>query len=197
MFHYEQIEVNARIPVEEPEMKFSWAVVLLLLVGFAIPRTSAAQVSVYGDFSATKLQNLVSDDILYGATTGVLADVVTRKHLVASADIQGRFVYGDSESMDGVTVGPRFAIPLKHGFAPYGEFMVGFARFHGNAQSVYYNGTSQTTDSTIQLNGGLTKRLTPRFDAFGEFSYAEYFAYGGQYNPKTFSVGAVFHFTKR
>jgi len=54
-----------------------------------------------------------------------------------------------------------------------------------------------TTDSQIQINGGLAKRVSPRWDISVDYSYSQYYALGGQYNPKTFSVGAIYHFVKR
>lgn len=180
-------------------MKFSWAV-LLVLVGLAVPRASQAQVSVYGEFSASDFHNLVSRDFLYGATGGLLYDGPTIfHHVVVSADIQGRFVNGAGDTWNGITVGPRFTVPFKHfgRIAPYGEFLVGFARFNGNQASYIENGSGVTTDSTIQVNAGVSKPISPRFDVVADYSYAQYYAYGGQYNPKTFSLGTIFHFTKR
>jgi len=173
-------------------MKRGW-LVLLLVGGLAAPAVSHAQVSAYGEFSASDLHNLVSQDILYGATTGVLVDGPhVFRALLVSADIQGRFVRKSGESLNGVTIGPRFSLPLKFGgLAPYAEFMVGFARYnnpnHGGA----------TTDSTIQANAGVTKRVSPRWDIAAEYSYSQYYALGGQYNPKTYSIGAVYHFVRR
>ena len=183
-------------------MKFCWAV-LLLLVGLAVPRASQAQVSAYGEFSATDLTNLVNTNILYGATAGVLYDGPTLfHHMLVSADIQGRFVFGDGEKFNGVNVGPRFSFPLKKRLfrvAPYGEFLVGFARFNGNAATQFFNGplNNQTTDATMQINAGVAKQVSPRLDVVLDYSYSQYYAYGGQYNPKTGSAGIIYHFVKR
>jgi hypothetical protein len=173
-------------------MKRGW-VVLLLLVGFAAPAVSHAQVEAYGEFSVSDLHNLVSTDFLYGATTGVLIDGPHIFHaLQVSADIQGRFVRKSGESLNGITVGPRFSLPLKRGgLTPYAEFMLGFARYNNP------NNGGATTDSTIQVNAGVAKRVSPRWDAVADYSYSQYYALGGQYNPKTYSIGAVYHFVKR
>jgi len=175
-------------------MKYGW-LILLVLAGVVAPRHASAQAELYGQFSVSDLKNLAYTDLLYGATTGVLVDGPTLfHHVVLSADVQGRFVRKTNEQMNGVTVGPRFSLPLKkHGLTPYGEFLIGFARFN----STYNFIPGPTTDSTIQLNAGVAKQITPRWDASVDYSYAEYFAFGGEYNPKTFSVGAVFHFVKR
>jgi hypothetical protein len=173
-------------------MKRGW-IVLLLLVGFVAPSASLAQVAAYGEFSGSDLHNLVSQDTLYGATAGVLIDGPKLTHFfLLSADVQGRFVHKSGESLNGLTVGPRFSVPLKvAGLTPYAEFMVGFARYN-NA-----NNGGATTDSTIQVNAGISKRVSPRWDVVADYSYAQYYALGGQYNPKTFSIGGVFHFLKR
>jgi opacity protein-like surface antigen len=160
--------------------------------------SAKAQVSVYGEFSVSDLHNLVSTDYLYGGTAGLLYDGPTVfKHLLISADIQGRFVRKsptaslNAELYNGITVGPRFSVPLKHGISPYGEFLVGFARYDSGAVG------GSTTDSTIQVNAGVAKKLTSRFDLVADYSYAQYYGLGGQYNPKTYSIGGIFHFTRR
>jgi hypothetical protein len=173
-------------------MRLGW-VVLLVVAGVIAPRTARAQAAIYGEFSVSDLHNLVSTDLLYGATTGILVDGPTLFHrVVVAGDLQGRFVHKSGENLDGVTVGPRFAFPLKkHAITPYAEFLVGFARYNNP------NNGGATSDSTIQVNMGVLKRLSPRWDAVAEYSYSQYYALGGQYNPKTYSIGGVYHFIKR
>jgi len=176
-------------------MKYGWLVLLLLVV--SIPPTKAnAQASVYGQFSATDLKNLASTDLLFGGTVGLILDGPTWHRMQISADIQGRFVRKSGESLNGAAAGPRFSFPLKkHGLTPYGEFLVGFARYNN---SIYaYQPMGATTDSQIQVNGGVAKKLSPHWDASVDYSYSQYYALGGEYNPKTFSVGAIYHFVKR
>jgi len=176
------------------EMKHGWLVLLLLVVTIT-PGKANAQASVYGQFSVSDLTNLTSTDLLYGATTGFVVDGPTWHHMVISADIQGRFVRKSGESLNGVAAGPRFSYPLKkHGLIPYGEFLVGFARYNSN---YVQNQMLATTDSQIQVNAGVAKRLTPRWDVSVDYSYSQYYAFGGEYNPKTFGVGAIYHFVKR
>ena len=111
-------------------MKYSWVVLLLLVAGMA-PQKANAQAEVYGDFSATDISNAVNTDVLYGAATGLVIDGPTWHHMVISADIQARFVGKSGETLYGVGAGPRFSFPLKkHGLTPYGEFLVGFARYN-------------------------------------------------------------------
>lgn len=175
-------------------MKYGW-VVLLLLAGVIAPRTASAQAEVYGEFSVGDYTNLVETDLLYGGTVGVLAgNLELGKHIVLQGDVQGRFLGKSGYKYDGVTVGPRFEFPMKrHGLTPYGEFLVGYARFNGP----YLGVTSASTDGTMEVNGGVTKRLSPRLDAVLDYSYAQYYGNGGEYNPKTFNIGVVYHFVKR
>ncbi len=180
-------------------MKFGKVVLLVLVMALAASHGVAqGQASVYGEFSSSILSDLSDSRVLYGATTGVLYQGPTLFHrIVVDADIQGRFVTGSNESLNGVTVGPRFSIPMRHGLAPYAEFMVGFARYKSTGSNPNEQALSGTTDSTIQVNGGLTKRLTAHLDAVMDYSYAQYYALGGLYNPKTASGGLIYHFTKR
>jgi len=182
-------------------MKFGRSVALslfgIVLLGGAW-HSAGAQAALYGEFSVSDLHNLVSTDYLYGGTAGVLYDGPTIfKHVLVSANIQGRFLRKSqsapltAELYNGVAIGPRFSVPLKHGISPYGEFLVGFARYNSGAIG------GSTTDSTIEINAGVAKRLTPHFDLVADYSYAQYYGLGGEYNPKTYSVGGIFHFTKR
>jgi len=179
-------------------MKYGWVILLLLAAGFSAKKAEA-QVEVYGNFSVTDLTESPTTgtftDLLYGATTGLVIDGPTWHHMLISADIQGRFVRKSGESLNGVAAGPRFSFPLKkHGVTLYGEFLVGFARYNTN----YVAGQiGSTTDSQIQVNPGISKRVSPRWDISAQYSYSQYYALGGAYNPKTFSVGAVLHFVKR
>jgi hypothetical protein len=173
-------------------MKCGW-IVLLLLVGFGAPAVSYSQVSAYGEFSASRFFGPPQQqEFLYGATTGVLIDGPRLVHKVlVSADIQGRFVGKDGQRSDGITVGPRFSFQMhKWQLAPFAEFLVGFARYNNG------NGTG-STDGTIQVNGGVAKQVSPRWDAVADYSYSQLYYNGGEFNPKTFSLGAVYHFVKR
>jgi hypothetical protein len=128
---------------------------------------------------------------------GVLAgDLELGKHVVVQGDIQGRFLRKSGMSFNGLNLGPRFEFPLRRGaWTPYGEFMVGFARFNSTSTLNAPNGA--TTDSTLQVNGGVARRFSPHWDGVVEYSYTQFYAYGGEYNPKTFGIGVVYHFVKR
>lgn len=157
------------------------------------PAALRAQAGVYGEFSVGKFQNLVNDNLLYGVTTGLVVDGPKMGgHFQLAGDLQGRFLHKSNFDFDGLTIGPRAYLSLHHGWRPYAEFMVGFARI--NSAQDY---SSASTDSTIQVNGGLSKRLNAHWDGVAEYSYSQFYAFGGEYNPKTFSVGAVYYFTKR
>jgi len=191
-------------------MKFSWAVVLLLMVGFAMPRASQAQVSVYVQGGASNMNSDppygVGGQYLYGGTAGLVYDGPTVfKHAVISADIQTRFVTNAGERLVGAMVGPRFTFPVKKfKLQPYGELMVGFARFRSSTsngpQNVPTLGTTNalnTTDNEWQVGGGIAKQLTSHLDVVVAADFAEYGANNGEYNPITMEGGVVWHFTKR
>jgi len=174
-------------------MKYGWVVLLLLVAGL-MPGKANAQAEVYGEFTATRISSAVNTDMLYGAATGLVIDGPKWHRMQISADILGRFVGKSGLSLNGVGAGPRFTFPLKHGWAPYGEFLFGFARFNN---TIYTNQLGATTDGQLQVNGGLAKRVSPRWDIYADFSYSQYYALGGQYNPKSFGLGAMYHFVKR
>jgi hypothetical protein len=157
------------------------------------PTLGHAQVAAYGTFSVTKAQNLASDNILYGATTGL---VLTKLHGIGKfdfgANLQGRFVSAGNFNLDAITFGPRVLLPRLIGLRPYAEFLVGFAHVKSPADQA-----QASTDSTMQINGGVMKRLTPHLDLVGEYSYSQLYSFGGEYNPKTFSVGGVYYFSRR
>ncbi|SNS37215.1 hypothetical protein SAMN05421770_101700 [Granulicella rosea] len=170
---------------------------LLLAAGLAIVQPALSQVSVYVDFSASKLTGNSAaypaagqlTNVLYGPTVGVTKSLVGGHHLFLAADIRGTFTGGSGQRMDGVVVGPRVAIPVKK-FAPYIEGMVGFARYNdGRNTSV-----SSTTDAQIQINSGIDYQVSKQFDwrAF-EYGYEQFYGIGGNFNPKTFSTGIVYH----
>jgi hypothetical protein len=171
-------------------MKHGW-LVLLLLAGVLAPSQARAQASVYGEFSVSDFTSPSSTNYLPGATVGFLYDgAKIYGKVIVSADIQGRFVSIKGQDLNGITIGPRFTVPVRHGFAPYGEFTVGFARYDSNT-------TGASTDSTLQVNAGLAKQLAAHLDGVVEYSYSQYYGLGGAYNPKTYSIGAIYHFNKR
>jgi hypothetical protein len=172
-------------------MKYGW-VVLLVFAAVTAPLAARAQASAYGEFTASKLVGGPKGDYLYGGSVGVLIDGPHLFHkILLSADVQGRFVSHSGESLNGLAIGPRFAVQthfLK--LAPFAEFMVGFARYNDGSNN-------STTDNTFQVNGGVTRPLSSRLDALVDYSYAQYGVNNGEFNPKSFSGGIVYHFVKR
>jgi hypothetical protein len=154
--------------------------------------TASAQAAVYGEFSASQLTGGPAGDFLYGGTAGIVFDAAgLGRHLRLLGDVQGRFVQKDGEQLNGLTLGPRFVFPFARlsGFTPYAEFLVGFARYN----DATHNGP---TDTTFQTNAGLTKRVSRRWDAVAEYSWAHYGAFQNEYSPQTFSAGAMFYFSR-
>jgi hypothetical protein len=175
-------------------MKNLLSAIVMLLFGSLLTPVVMAQTSVYAEFSAAKLQNLVSDNVLYGVTTGLLFDgpAVFHQHMVVGGDLQGEFVHRSNFSFDDVALGPRATFPLAHGIRPFAEFLVGFARLQNPLDQ-----PQPSTDSTIQINGGVSKRIASHVDLIAQVGYSQCYAFGGEYNPKNFALGAIYHFGKR
>jgi len=170
------------------------AVLLVLGACGVLAHPAQAQAGIYGEFSATKMNNgVTSPNWLYGATVGVLADGPRFLHnrLQLGGDVQGRFVNKDGFNYNGMAIGPRIYVPMRS-FRPYGEFMFGFARLKNAVDA-----STGTTDGNFQLNVGVAKKLRPHWDVTAEYSYSQYFANNGEYNPKTVSAGVVYYFAKR
>jgi hypothetical protein len=165
---------------------------LLVWIYWTMVPSGARAQALYGQFSASPWTNLVGTNYLYGATAGALIDgPLLFGHMRLSGDVQARFVGTSVERYDGAAVGPRCSVPLRHGIAPYGEFLVGFARYSNR------NEGGATTDATVQINAGIAKRISAHWDVTADYSYAQYYALSGEYNPKTYSVGTIFHLVKR
>jgi opacity protein-like surface antigen len=153
---------------------------------------ATAQTAVYGEFSASQLTGGPAGNYLYGGTTGIIIEAASLgSHVHLLADVQGRFVHKSGEGLSGLTLGPRLMLPISrlHGFTPYAEFLVGFARYDDPT----HNGT---TDTTFQTNAGLSKRVSRHWDAVADYSWAHYGAFQDTYNPQTFSAGAMFYFSR-
>jgi hypothetical protein len=175
-------------------MKLRW--VVLLVLGPVLAGVAQAQTAVYGEFSAGLFNDPTASRTLYGGTAGILFGRPYHR-LLLQGDVQGRFVTGSNEKLVSGAVGPRVSVMLGHGFSPYGELLVGFGRYTSTSSNPNEAAPGGTTDGILEFNGGLTKTLSPHFDAVVDYSYAQFYALGGIYNPKTVSVGAMYHFTKR
>jgi len=174
-------------------MKVCWMVSLFLMC--TIVGVCHAQVSVYAEATASNLANGPSGDYLYGGTVGLLYDgPILFKRAVVSADVQTRYVDKSGERLVGAVIGPRFSFPIKNiGLSPFAEFMVGFARYRASTLA----GALNTTDNQWQVNGGVSKRISSRFDVVLDAGYSQYGANNGEYNPLNYSAGVSFHLSKR
>ncbi len=174
-------------------MKFLWLVVLAL--GAAVARPASAQISAYVELSASKLTGgltTTTTNVLVGPTIGVSAQLVEKGHLKFSGDLRAGF-YGGSMRLDELAIGPKVALSIRK-YEAYGEFLVGFGRYN-NGQNLP---ASSSTDSQIEINIGLDRPITKRFDwRVFEFGYEQYYGQGGEFNPKTFSTGIVAHLGSR
>lgn len=171
-------------------MKKLVCLLVTLLAAFVAPEMAHSQVSFYGNFSASKLTYLSNTNVLYGPTIGSFIDVKKLGPVNLGGDIRASFVGAGGIRLDGVVVGPRVSTSVKFlKLKPYAEFMVGFARYNNGLNTV----ASSSTDSEIQINGGVDRPVARLCDwRVFEYSYAQYYGLGGQYNPKTFSTGIVF-----
>jgi hypothetical protein len=143
-----------------------------------------AQVSAYVDFTAAKFTNLAGTNYLYGPTFGVSGRVADSKRIVLSLDARGQ-VLGTSQKYNSIAVGPLVQIRIK-GLNPYGEFLVGFARYNDGAGNA-------TTDAEMNFNAGIERAVKgPLSWRIFEYGYKQYYALGGQFNPKSFSTGIVY-----
>jgi hypothetical protein len=163
----------------------------LLALSLAGATPAQAQVSVYADFAAAKLTNLTNTYLLYGPTIGLTATLVPLSHVDIGADLRGSFL-GGNRRLDGIAVGPRFSTTVK-GLKPYAEVLVGFARYNDGLGA----STSATSDAQLDVIVGIDKHIRHRIDwRIVEYSYEQFYALGGQFNPKNFSTGLVYHFAK-
>lgn len=162
--------------------------------------TASAQISVYADFSADRMTNLQTSKTAFGTTFGVQGEVYRHGPARIYGDIQGFYYNGqgvevnsDRLQLGGAEVGPKVGFVVRR-FEPYAGVLVGFARYNDGRG----NRNSGTTDTQIDGIFGLDLRLTRRLDyRVFEFDYKRYSADGGEFNPKVFSTGVVFHIGKR
>ena len=174
-------------------MKKLMVAVLLLAGAVMMPLAAQGQAAVYGTFTVDKMQNLVSDNELYGATVGVFAEgPKVLKVLTLGGDVEGRFVHKSDFNYDTATIGAHVSVPFCWSLRPYAGFNFGFGRIK-NLQDQ----PQPTTDGLIEFKGGLSKKISGHFDVVGEFSDSQFYAFDGEYNPKAFNLGLVYHFDKR
>lgn len=168
------------------------AAVLSLLAAAPAAR---AQVAVYGSFTSSRLAGGPGGDFLYGATAGLLLDGPGFLHrVVLSGDLQTRAVGLDGERLMTASIGPRLSLAVPRlNLTPYAEFLIGFGRYRPSVAP----GSASTTDSLWQTNFGASRPLNSHLDATVEYGYSQFGYDDGQYNPKHFSAGLMFHFLGR
>jgi hypothetical protein len=173
-------------------MKFRWLIVFAL--GVAVAKPASSQVSAYADWSVTKLTGglgTTSTNYLTGPTIGLTAHLAGSKHLILSGDIRGGF-YGKTVKLDQVAIGPKLALAFKK-YQAYGELMVGFARYNDGLG----HAASGSTDAQAEINFGLDRNFAGRWGwRIFDYGYEQYYGLGGEFNPKTFSTGLIFHLSK-
>jgi hypothetical protein len=174
-------------------MKCTW--IFALALGAALASPASAQVSLYADFSVSKLTgglDTQTTKVLVGPTIGLTAQITQKGPVKLYADLRGSFL-GGSNRLDSIAFGPKIGILVRK-FELSTEFLVGFARYNDGLG----NPGSSSTDSHIQVNTALDRRVSAHFDwRIVEFGYEQYYGLSGEYNPKTFSTGVVFHFNNR
>jgi hypothetical protein len=159
----------------------------LLVVIFAA-LTAAAQVGVYGEFGAAKL-NVPNTNWIYGPTFGGYLDKGHFWVFSSGVDARGTILGSGATSLDSGLIGPRLAfrphiVPIQ----PYVEALIGA----GHAD--YGQGVAHVSATKFQYQflGGLDLTVLPRIDwRVVEFSYGGLSGLGSSFNPKTISTGIV------
>ena len=172
---------------ETPPMKL-WkrvAVAAAFLGGLCISSPANAQIGLYANFSAAKL-NLGNTDWVYGPGFGGYIDHGHLIFLSTGLDARGVILgAGQSTSFDAGYIGPRVAfrphvLPIK----PYVEALAGVGRLS--------TGATDTTKFSYQFVGGVDYTLIPRIDwRVAEFSYGGLSIFDTSLHPKTISTGIV------
>ncbi len=164
---------------------------------FVAPMTAKAQLGVYANFTAAKVNGSTSDWI-FGPGFGGYLDHGHFIFLSTGVDLRGEILgTGSSTKFDAGYIGPRVAfrphvLPIK----PYVEGLVGVAYAEvptaplPNAISI--GGTTSATRFSYQFVGGVDYTLVPRVDwRVAEFSYGGLSILDGSIHPKTISTGIV------
>lgn len=155
---------------------------------FLIPLPSRAQVGLYADFSAAKV-NVPRSNWIYGPTFGAYFDHGHLLFLSTGLDARGSILGSGVNTLDSGLVGPRLVFrPHILPIQPYVEALIGMGR------AGYYQGDTPTTVTKFQYQflGGLDLTVLPRIDwRVVEFSYGGLSGLGSSFNPKTISTGLV------
>ena len=171
-------------------LRFAPLLLLVLALG------AMAQVGVYGEFSAAKI-NRPNTDWIYGPTLGAYYDPWHVPFLGAGIDLRAAFLGTGSTTLDSGLAGPRLVfIPHALPFQPYAEALIGV----GHTRFGQGIAKQTNTDFEYQFLGGLDITILPRIDwRVVEFSYGGVSGLGrsldpkmgSSLNPKTISTGLV------
>lgn len=170
-------------------MKRTIAPAIALLVLLFAGLNARAQIGVYGQFSAAKL-NVPGTDWIYGPTFGAY---FARTHFVflsTGIDVRGSFL-GNSGSttlnsgLGGLRLGFKpHVLPIQ----PYVEGLIGA----GHVEYTNQYGADSATKFEYQLLGGADLTLLPHIDwRVVEFSFGGFSGLDTGTNPKTLSTGIV------
>lgn len=155
---------------------------------FLGPLYAKAQVGVYGEFSAAKI-NQPNTSWVYGPTFGAYYDPWHVPFIGAGIDLRVAFLSTGSTTLDSGLAGPRLVfIPHVLPFQPYVEVLGGI----GHDQFGQGVAKQTATDFEYQFLGGLDTTILPRIDwRVVEFSYGGVSGLGSSLNPETLSTGIV------
>ena len=171
-------------------MKLSLRFVLFLLaIGVTSAPPARAQIGLYANFGAAKL-NTGNTDWIYGPSFGGYIDHGHFVFLSTGIDARGMILgTGSSTKFDAGYVGPRVALrPHILPVSPYIEGLVGVGHTEFNSG----NSQASSTNFSYQFVGGVDFTILPRIDwRVAEFSYGGLSAFDSSIHPKTISTGIV------
>ena len=169
---------------------------LVLVLGVAAPLAAHAQsTSVYLAFDATRINTdgQTNSRTLFGPVGGLVFNLHSGHKYDLGVDMRGFFTQeiGDGSAIfGGVLAGPKVTTHIKR-TKPYGEFLIGFGRYKNGSSTFPIN----TTDMDVALNAGLDFELKKHFDwRVVEYSWQKYLGLSGEFNPRGYSTGIVFHY---
>jgi hypothetical protein len=164
------------------------ALFALLLFALSIP-AARAQTALYGEFSASRFNNLPNTNTWgYGGAFGLYSDFYKLPFAKLGGDIRFQTTRpADSTTLFSTLLGPRLALhPKVVPLNPYAEFLFGAGHF------TYGNNSPSTTQFDWRVLGGLDKTLLPHLDwRVIEVSYGQLNTYNGHLRPVTLSTGIV------
>lgn len=164
-------------------------IVAAIVAGLVSIATAHAQIGLYANFSAAKL-NLANTDWIYGPGFGGYIDHGHLIFLSTGLDARGVILgAGQSTKFDAGYIGPRVAfrphvLPIK----PYVEALAGV----GHTEFGQGFSSTSVTKFSYQFVGGVDYTLLPRIDwRVAEFSYGGLSIFDTSLHPKTISTGIV------